>query len=147
MFSAKEIYKLSNPIEMKIEKTYPPIYEELIKVLPDGKKPGVLFCYGTTIHNPTDIKLTPWIYEHEKVHSYYQSIIGVEQWWEQYLGDKSFRFDEELAAHKVEYYIFKKCIMSDNKRKEYLFDISKRLASPLYSAGITQADCRKAILS
>jgi hypothetical protein len=44
------------------------------------------------------------ILAHEACHSIqHEQQFGPEAWWDQYLADKRFRFEQELQAHRIEY--------------------------------------------
>lgn len=66
---------------------------------------------------------------HEAVHSVRQGADPV-AWWDRYLKEKSFRFLEELLAHRVEFSCYAK--RGRNERRFMLQQISERLAGPLY---------------
>lgn len=134
---------------MNFEYTRPPNFEDILKVF--GReccKPGVLFTYGNTLYNPSRVPVPPSLIMHEEVHSRRQLSImmGPELWWSNYLTDKSFRYEEELIAHQVEYL---KAVEGAGRdvRRRYLAVISERLASPLYGRMTTKDRAKAAILA
>ena len=124
---------------------FPPNIDEILKVFPDAAKPGVIFAYGDIIYVPTGQELSFALVEHEQVHGDRQNRRGVAAWWDQYLVDGEFRFNEELPAHQVEYRAFCDEHTDRNLRSQYLNHIAARLASPLYGNLLSQSAARKAI--
>lgn len=117
---------------MKIVVSYPPNIEKIDQVLHVKETPHILYCYGDTIFNPWNEELPEWIVEHEKVHSVRQGD-SPNAWWDQYLVDTKFRFEEELVAHQREYQVL--CEVSKwlrPKRMEYLSYMAKRLSGKMY---------------
>lgn len=119
---------------MQLSKSFPPNYSAIITAFPHvARSPGVIFCYGETIHAPGR-DVTPYDVAHERVHSERQGSDPA-GWWDRYLSDPQFRFDEELAAHIAEYRWF--AGKPRNERRFMLRQIAQRLAGPLYGARIT----------
>lgn len=128
----------------------PPNFEAIAKVFPGAHGEGVIFAYGDTIYNPSGRELPPELIAHEKVHCERQIDMGVEAWWDQYLVDGDFRFEEELLAHIAEF----KAIMSRYEygthaiartREKALDHVAKKLSAPLYGRMITIHQARTAI--
>lgn len=133
---------------MKIVKRPPPNAEAIEKVFPgvtSGTRP-IYFCYGNTIYNPHGKPIVPSIIAHECVHALQQARMGEEHWWALYLTAKTFRFEQELDAHRAEYEHFR----ANNNRafsRRYLRDISERLAGPLYGSLATRTHAKALILT
>ena len=123
----------------------PPNYNKIIKRFPLVlKTPGVMFCYGEKIY--TRAHVTPPLMAHEMVHAAAQKLTSPEEWWGRYLEDTEFRYEQELAAHKVEYeWCLKDCNRRDRRRA--LNIIAERLASPLYGFPIKKAQAKRFILA
>lgn len=134
----------------------PPNYEQIIAVFPQvADMHGVYFCYGESIYNPDDVHIQKHIIAHERVHCQRQLAIlpgdlhddegRIKVWWDRYLIDPKFRFDEELLAHKREYQAF--CGVSKNHklRELVLQQCAERLSSELYGNLISKTAARKAI--
>lgn len=116
----------------------PPNFDAIVKVLPKASEPGVMFAYGDKVYFPGGKgPLTRELNDHEAVHLERQSHDGVEAWWERYLTDTSFRFNEELLAHRAEYRTYCNRHLNPVKRAQFLRTIAKRLASDLYATGLT----------
>lgn len=123
---------------MKIICSPPPNLERIAKVFPQAKGPNVIFAYGDTIFNPSKLNLTKQLLAHEAIHGERQLAYqgGVEAWWETYLTDMRFVFDEELPAHIAEYKAYKPG-KHGYSRAGFLQMVAKKLASPLYNKVVT----------
>ena len=122
---------------MKIITSRPPNFEAILKVFPGAANEGVIFSYGDTIYSPDRAVLPPQLMAHEAVHGQRQLEIGVELWWDTYLVDLGFRYQEELLAHRVEYQELCARHPSRGERRAALRLVAKRLASPLYGRMVT----------
>lgn len=134
-------------LEMKIVKAPPPNAVAIERVFPGvTSRPGVIFCYGRIIYNPSGVTIPLQLLAHEAVHSLQQEKSSVENWWTNYFYHESFRYDQELEAHRVEY----ECYRKFNNRsfsRQYLLAISERLAGPLYGSVCNTRRARTAILA
>lgn len=97
---------------------------------------GVLYCWDTSIYNPDEIDIPAQLIAHEEVHSNQQSG-HPEDWWDKYLKDSTFRFHQELEAHRVEYQRFYTNSNIRNERRLYLKLCAQRLSGPLYGQCVT----------
>lgn len=102
---------------------------------------GHLFCYGTTLFNPSGSKIPEDIYEHERIHSQRQK--DPELWWNQYLLDRDFRYEEELIAYAHQYKWIKERF-SAAVQKEALTELAHNL-STMYNLGITLQEAESKI--
>lgn len=128
---------------MNIIKAPPPNYAEIIAAFPFvATQRGVFFCYGGTIFNPDGFTLRPSLVAHEREHSKRQNG-NPAAWWERYISDVEFRFNEELAAHRVEYASFSG--LPRNQRRLELRQIARRLAGPLYGRLVSVREAKKMI--
>ena len=130
---------------MKILIENPPNIDDIDKVLHVKDKPGVLFTYGDSIYNPFNVDLPPWIISHEEVHCERQMVHGPEYWWDKYLKDIGFRYEEELLAHQREYQVYCAMARSRNERRLGLKVMAKRLSSDLYGSVISFKDAKEEI--
>ena len=129
----------------------PPNYEVIVAVFPGAALPGVIFAYGDRIYAPgaggrlRPFMLPPELHAHEAVHIERQAG-RPEPWWEKYLADPRFRLEEELLAHRAEYWAY--CARHPNRAKQAqaLEGIARKLAAPLYGALVSVEDARKAVL-
>jgi hypothetical protein len=110
-------FKRGWDMKVKIKRGLPPNYDRLAKHFP--MRGGEIFTYGNKIYTPA--RLSKSLLAHEKIHVKQQLKMGVEAWWDKYILDEEFRFQQELEAHKAEF------MMGGNLKV-----IAERLASPLY---------------
>lgn len=123
----------------------PPNYAEIVAVFPFAKRPGTMFCHGRCIWIPNGGAVSPSLMAHETVHADRQIAMagGPDAWWNQYLVDGQFRFDEELPAHIAEFRWF-----DGRPRPERTFmlrQIAARLAGPLYGRLVTVHQAKRLI--
>lgn len=119
---------------MEIIKDLPPNFDDIARVFPAARGPGVIFSFGPKLYVPSGKELSEMLMAHETVHSMRQgeqeeTILA---WWDQYLKDPQFRFVEELLAHKVEYQTYVQMKFPRNERRRAQKMIAKRLSSNLY---------------
>ena len=133
-------------VKMTIEKRPPPNAAEIEKVFPgvcSGARP-IYFCYGDIIYNPSGTIIPPSLIAHEMVHSLQQEALGRDLWWNEYLWAPTFRYGQELEAHRVEYEHYR----STNNRafsRRYLVSVAERLAGPLYGGLVRKREALAAI--
>lgn len=121
----------------------PPNHQIILDTFKLHGRRGILFCYGGTIYDPHGVGVHPSKVPHEKVHSERQRAAGVEAWWDRYLVDVTFRFDEELPAHVAEYAWFEG--LPRNQRRIHLRNIARNLAGPLYGHMLTVHEAKRLI--
>lgn len=132
---------------MKIIFANPPLFD-LIAAKFKVKDQQVIFAWGDTIYNPKRIPIGPELLAHEVIHGKRQAR-DIEGWWHRYLEDPEFRLQEELLAHRAEFWRVLRGRSTDRKfRDECLTVAAKRLINPLYEYGrdITLEAARRAIL-
>lgn len=139
----EEIPQTAKLMEIIIDR--PPIYDRAAKVFPlQGRE---IFAWGDKIYNPGGFVIPAWLMAHEKVHANQQmnddGHFGTEAWWEQYLVDVEFRFQEELEAHRAEYRVYCQHNKDRNKKLQYKRAVAKKLAAPLYGNMITAFDAMR----
>jgi hypothetical protein len=123
----------------------PPNFDQIVEAFPDAVNPGVIFAYGDTIYNPSGGDLPAPIIAHEAVHCYRQGEMGYVPgrmntaiWWNKYIADPTFRYEEELAAHVAEYVEqVASCLADRNQQAVLLMRTARRLIAPLYKYGDT----------
>lgn len=124
---------------MEIRFERPPMWAEIdAKFHVDGKP--VIFSWGDIIYNPQHITIPPELIVHESVHGIRQlsSVVNdpdidpTEAWWLCYIQNESFRYAEELLAHKAEYQFLAAKVKDRNKLNSLLVRTAARLTSPLY---------------
>lgn len=90
-----------------------------------------VYTYGENIYNPHDDVIDPLLQAHEATHQIQQGV-HPEDWWEKWLTDKYFRFDQELAAYRVEYKTAKQIIKDRNDMAKLLVALGGDLSGPQY---------------
>lgn len=130
---------------MKIISSRPPNFAAIAAVFSGAYGQGVIFAYAPNIYAPNNTGLPPEIIAHETAHIKRQLEIGVEAWWDRYLTDAAFRFDEELIAHRAEYRHLCDNATSRNVRRSALKHVAKKLAAPLYGRMVTMKQAMEAI--
>jgi hypothetical protein len=122
---------------------YPPIFDRILEVFPNADKPGVLFAFDGCVYNPSGNVIPPALIAHEEVHLKRQRDLGPnphsttkwsgpDLWWDNYLEDSEFRYNEELLAHVAEF----KTQRTTNDRNfgaRLLMHTALRLVAPLYN--------------
>jgi hypothetical protein len=117
----------------------PPNFDIIVRAFPDATKPGVLFAYGEDIYNPSGQEIPPALLAHEQVHAQRQLAVaheprkGVTAWWDLYIADTEFRYQEELFAHAAEFKAQAARLMDRNLRAKLLQSTALRLVAPLYN--------------
>lgn len=100
---------------MKKIQAYPPNIDVIRTVL--HPETGAIFCYGDTLYNPDNRKLSLDVEAHEMVHSEQQGD-NPDAWWAKYLSDREFRLDQELQAYGRQW-LFAKEHVKDKKLLEW----------------------------
>lgn len=115
---------------MKTSPEKPPNYEAILKVFDVADKP-VVFTYGETLFNvPDGAIVPPHLMVHEEIHMKQQGDDPV-GWWDKYLVDKQFRFEQELQAYAAQY----KFVFDNTKRSlsdKFLDRFAHDMASEIY---------------
>lgn len=133
---------------MKIIKARPPNFDRIVSAFPAVlKASGVVFCYGEVVYSPSSETLPEAILCHERVHSDRMLELpgGPEEWWDKYLSDQGFRFEEELLAHVIEYEFLAKLSPSRTNRRLFLKHVSEKLSSEIYGPMCNKAQAKAAI--
>jgi hypothetical protein len=131
-------------VEQVIILRRPPNFEQIQAAFPKAVNPGVLFAYDGNIYNPSGITVPPALIAHEEVHLQRQKALGplpgsttqwsgAELWWQKYLDDCEFRYQEELLAHVAEMRQFFSVPGDRNAQARVLMTTALRLTAPLYN--------------
>lgn len=111
---------------------HPPNIDTIDAAFHVREVPGVIYSYAPDIYCPSGLQMPNWIIEHEKVHIERQGS-APDAWWEQYIADEEFRYQEELVAHVRELQYRKGG--KDGKKYSYaalLNHTIDRLLAPIY---------------
>lgn len=129
---------------MNIVKDNPPNYDKINAKF--GPLPAtVLFAYLPYIYNPSGNFIPPEKIAHEQVHHEQQKDVGVEWWWEMYIGSKDFRLQEEIPAHQVDYKTYCQYVKDRNLQNDYLEFLAGQLSGPMYGGIIKRSEAKKII--
>lgn len=139
------VQKFTDPIQpkaqetfpMKIVKDYPPNHAQIVDVLhPSG---NYVFTYGDTIYSPTTEILPPDIMVHEQVHMQQQTKDegwfkreSPRKWWDKYLLDGRFRFQEELEAYQMQWRFVQRSVKDREMAHKMLVQMARDLSSANY---------------
>lgn len=85
---------------MKFSHEKPAIYDTLHEVFGVEWDDGLIITYGDTIYSKFPISKD--LEKHEAVHVRQQEAYGVESWWDRYLIDPAFRFEQESEAYRTQ---------------------------------------------
>lgn len=112
----------------------PPNFDRILAAFPDADKPGVMFAYGSYIYKPDGGFIPLALHHHEAVHIHRQLRVDMtpDRWWELYIADPEFRYNEELLAHVAEYKVQLPGLDRNTKAK-LLQATALRLTAKLYN--------------
>ncbi len=130
---------------MVVLNAHPPNFKKIRNVFEGAGRKGVIFSYGSRIYAPYGVQVPGALIRHEGVHGDRQLAMGIEAWWDRYLVDEQFRFDEELLAHRAEYEWFR--LYKPKKSEAMLTAISKRLSSDLYGSMVSVSEARTMLMA
>lgn len=132
---------------MEIKFEYPPNIKEIeakFGELPDG----VVFTYGNILYNPGRHYIDLHLMVHEETHAKKQKESGPEKWWEKYLEDPEFRFQEELEAYSRQYKIINEGYNVPRKEKDRLLDkLARDLSSEIYGNIVSFGEAKSKIIN
>lgn len=115
------------------------IGDDLLMVKVNGDRPtGILYAYGEHVYNPDKVPMPMFLLHHEMRHCARQFSFegGAAAWWDRYVADSEFRYDEELYAHAEEYawQVVNLPLYKDrNARARLAHRTAARLIAPLYN--------------
>jgi hypothetical protein len=130
---------MGNKVFLSQEK--PPIYEACAKQFGVNWNNGIIFTYGDVVH--CKIKVSPRKLVHEKVHVEQQLSYGVEEWWERYLKDATFRLEQELEAYRAEIAWIKPNVHNLAEKRRMLSEIVTSLSSYIYGNLLTSQQAKE----
>jgi tagatose-1,6-bisphosphate aldolase len=110
----------------------PPNFNQIQYAFPKAHDHGVMFAYDGNIYNPSGNVIPPALISHEEVHILRQAGVGAQYWWDKYINDSEFRYNEELLAHVAE---FKTQRVSNDRNfgARLMMYTALRLVAPLYN--------------
>lgn len=128
---SKIAYAIDAPkAPMKVVQGFPPNIEVIRSYFPlQGNE---LFAYGDTIYFPNGGDLPAALRAHEECHRDQQGK-DVKAWWERYLIDSKWRFEQELEAHRVELATWTRHMKDRNMKTRLKNLVAHKLISPIYN--------------
>ena len=131
--------------DQDVQVDYPPNYQQLIKWRPVIEQRKVIFAWGQTVYNPHNINLTAPLMNHEAVHGIRQmEFLDVQNWWDLYIEDPSFRLSEELLGHHAEWYTRAE-VGNRPERRKAMAEVAAKMASPIYGPMCTKKEAMRLI--
>ncbi len=103
-----------------------------------------IFTYGDTIYNPFNGTIDSLLIAHETAHMVQQGD-DPETWWVKYITDRKFRFDQELAAYRVQHQVAKQTTKDRNQIALLVYNMAIDLSGGMYGNLCTQTEARKLI--
>lgn len=110
-----------------------PKFFPLLKLFfPNANPETTVVTFGNKVYCKGD--MPPDLWEHEITHCKQQGYnsISAMRWWQKYIVDKKFRFEQELEAYRNQYRYAKKHY-SRNEAFKLLRRIAGDLSGPLYN--------------
>lgn len=126
---------------MIIKNEMPPkiVAEGALKYLGITDFKGIIFCYGDTIYNPSNVRIIRELEEHESEHSRQQKEVGgPDIWWGKYFISAEFRLQQEAEAYGRQHAYYKWVNKDRNKRAKHLIELVGYLLSPMYKLNLSQ---------
>lgn len=88
---------------VKFSTEQPPMYQTCHDNFGADWDKGTIFAYGDVIHAKFPDRISPDVVAHEQVHFKQQERFGdKDKWWFRYLGDATFRREQEIEAYKAQ---------------------------------------------
>lgn len=126
-----------------IKGEYPPNYEDICAVFDIKDDPNIVFTYGDKLYAPGSPPIDVHLLRHEETHERQQSAMGVEAWWDRYLSDANFRYEQELEAYRNQYRSM--ATLPLHHRLGYLSHMAKSLAGKMYGEIVNYDEAKDAI--
>ena len=130
-----------------ISKQYPPkhIYDKAVEKWGVDFKKGIVFTYGDTIHSAVPIPRDLMVHElvHVRQHREYPG--GPDMWWERYLEDPKFRYDQELQAYREQWQWVKANIKDRNEQVRHVTHYAQCLSGEMYGSVVPYKEALEAI--
>lgn len=133
-----------NMLKISESRKKPPILQALIDKFNVDWDKGLLIAWEGKIHSKEPVQQAQKIV-HEATHIREQNRIGNEAWWRLYLEDDTFRFEQEVMAHKEEARFIRENITNREAAFQMIRPIAKSLCSPMYGFNITSEEAFRLI--
>ena len=138
---------ISDPYEIHRKNavgTYPPNIIKISAVLPAAiNDTSIVYTYDGKIYTPGNLYLPNDLVHHEMVHMRQQGD-DPDGWWDSYLEDVEFRFDQELEAYTAQWeYIKNDPSFNRERRRAFKTFIAESISSPMYGNIISTKAAKK----
>ena len=130
---------------MNIKEENPPFQiRELceVKFNTIGVKP--IFTYGDCIYNPLKAPVDKFLVAHELVHKDQQGDQPA-KWWNKWMDDDAFRFEQEWQAYFVQFAVIKKDVKDRNRIARVLHALAGDLSGTMYGKLCSYTEARQLI--
>ena len=128
---------------IKVIKSFPPNYSQIVETLGDVSKSLPVFAYGEYIYNPFDREITKDVEEHEAVHLAQQAkFTSPDIWYSSYLTDKGFRLQQEIEAYGWQYAFGKERVKNNKLRDAFLDSLAVELSGEAYGKLLSFGEAR-----
>lgn len=108
---------------MQIRQQLPPNFD-LIRIAVNPPADAI-FCFGEDLYNPSGQEIPEDVLYHESIHTKQQGK-NPGQWWNEWINNKDFRYEQELEAYTHQYHFIKKHYPA-RAAKEALTDLARNL--------------------
>lgn len=106
---------------------------------------NIVFTYGNLITSYGGM-MTEDLLAHEPHHQKQQADYGVKSWWERYLEDEIFRYEQELECYRRQYQWVQNNIKDRNEVFNCLMDYSRLLSGKMYGDIVSLNEAMNAIV-
>ena len=115
----------------------PPVWQACADKFGEDNIAHAIFAYGDTIFNPGGAHIDFAMALHEIVHQRQQRDFGgPELWWDRYLADPAFRYEQEVSAYGMQFRAYSLEHRNREHRNKYLRGLARALSSPMYAVGV-----------
>lgn len=139
---------------MEILAARPPNFDAIVAKFPFARNEGISFSWGLNaegkprIYCPSAEQIPPLhgvIKAHENVHCQRQGKDedAIRAWWDRYLVDPMFRFEEEVLGHRAEDRAWRTYERDPRRLAYWRQVIAEKLAGPLYGSLVTVEFARR----
>lgn len=121
------------------------IYDRCVEQFGVDFNKGIVFTVGDTIHSAVEIPRDLMVHELTHVRQQREFPGGYEEWWNRYLEDPRFRYEQELEAYQNQYRWIKNNIKDRNQQARLFMEIAQLLSGEMYGNVVTLSEAMEAI--
>lgn len=126
---------------IQVSHQIPAIYQRLHDTFGVNWNKGIAICYGDIVYCKID--LGPDVLVHEAVHADQQRKMGIEAWWEKYITDIKFRFEQEVEAYKAQVKWYRGSLYDRELRFKCIKHVVNDLSSAMYGNLCTAEEAKR----